>query len=496
MLSEQMLPNWLKKRAHTTPDRIAMISDEGRNVTFEQLHERVSVVAAKLAAWGIAEGDRVALLMGNKEVTVECIHALAYLGAVVIPLNTRLAKAECLFQVRDAEATFLITDDTYSTQAIAVGKEAALHVSSFSQLSQLKEGYVPIKDHFCLDEVFTIMYTSGTTGDPKGVQLTYGNHWWSAIGSALNLGLNASDRWLVCVPLFHMSGFSILMRSVIYGMGVVLHPSFDVERVHHSLCHDRISHISVVSTMIQQLLDHVDGKTCPNTLRCVLLGGGPAPTHLLERCRDKELPVYQTYGMTETASQMATLAPEDMMRKLGSAGKPLFPAELCIVKEGEQQPVGQAGEIAVRGPNVMKGYWNHPKKNREVFQEGWFYTGDIGKVDEEGFLYVLDRRKDLIISGGENIYPAQIEAIISQHPAVHDVAVVAQADKHWGQVPIAFVSLYSSVEEEELRRHCAASLASYKVPKEVRVVSEIPRNASNKIMRHLLVERLIKEEKR
>lgn len=287
-----------------------------------------------------------------------------------------------------------------------------------------------------------IIYTSGTTGRPKGAVLTYGNHFWSAVQSALNLGLHRDDRWLCCVPLFHVSGLSIVFRSVIYGIPMVLHRRFDPAAVNASIERHRVTVISVVATMLQRMLDERGPRPYPEHLRCVLLGGGPAPRPLLEACAARGIPVVQTYGMTETASQFATLAPADALRKLGSAGKPLFFNRLRIVDErGRDLPPGQVGEIAVQGPTVSPGYHRRPDATARTWREGWFHTGDLGYLDEEGYLYVADRRDDLIISGGENVYPAEVEAVLLAHPAVEEAGVVGVPDPEWGQVPVAVVRL-------------------------------------------------------
>ncbi|NCC32496.1 MAG: o-succinylbenzoate--CoA ligase, partial [Chloroflexia bacterium] len=297
------------------------------------------------------------------------------------------------------------------------------------------------------------------------------------------LGLHEADRWLAVLPLFHVGGLSILMRGAIYGMPVVLHERFEPTAVLASLVEERVTLVSLVAVMLQRLLDHDQAGVLPASVRCVLLGGGPAPRPLLEACAARDLPVAQTYGMTETASQVATLAPADALRKLGSAGQPLLPMELRV-----EAPTGEVGEICVRGPMVTPGYYNRPDATAEALRDGWLHTGDLGYLDDEGYLYVVDRRSDLIISGGENIYPAEVEATLLAHPAVAEVGVVGEPDATWGEVPVAFVVARegSTPEVNALLAHCRERLAGYKIPRRITFVNELPRTAAGKLRRNLL----------
>ncbi|PEA53793.1 o-succinylbenzoate--CoA ligase [Bacillus pseudomycoides] len=473
----ETMPNWLMQRAFLTPERTAIETKES-TYTFLQLHEKVLLCCENLAYLQVKKGTKVAVLMKNSMEMVIAIHALSYIGAVAVLLNTRLSREELLWQMEDAEVSCLLTDEEF--------EGAKVPVYLFTDLAALPKDKVTVQSEFVLEETMTIIYTSGTTGKPKGVMLTYGNHWWSAVGSSLNLGLRDDDCWLACLPFFHVGGLSLLMKNIMYGMRVLLVPKYDPDFIHEALQTRGVTMISVVSKMLTDLLERLQEDTYPPSLRCVLLGGGPAPRPLLETCVAKGIPVYQTYGMTETSSQICTLAADYMLTKVGSAGKPLFPCQLRIEQDGREASVGTAGEIVVKGPNVTSGYFKREEATRGSIYDGWLHTGDIGYLDEDGFLYVLDRRSDLIISGGENIYPAQIEEVLLAHPAVLEAGVVGVSDERWGQVPVAFVVKAEEVTAEELFAFCAEKLARYKVPQAVHFLSDLPRGASKKLLRREL----------
>lgn len=485
MQSESM-PNFLKKRAFLTPDRIAIYFNE-KTITFKELFDLSYQTAGNLQSLGVKRDQYIGVLLKNHVDTVVILFALQLLGVKAVILNNRLTTKELIWQLSDSKATALILENEFEE----LKQEVTIAAMTKEQLFTAPAETPEVQNEVHLDDVCSIMYTSGTTGNPKGVLHTYGNHWWSAVGSALNLGYTEKDRWLCSVPLFHISGYSILMKSVIYGMPIILHESFHADQAINDIKNKHVTIMSVVGTMLYRIVEALKESQLPNYFRCALLGGGPAPLPLLEACKTKEVPVFQSYGMTETASQIVTLAPEYSITKLGSAGKPLFPSQIeIILEDGNTAPPRQAGEIIVKGPNVTKGYLNRPEVIKEKFKEGWFHTGDIGYLDEEGFLYVLDRRSDLIISGGENIYPAEIESVLLAHPDVADAGVTGLNDELWGQVPAAFIVRKEGafVSEQELQQFCVANLAKYKVPKKFYFPEYLPRNAAKKLQRRKLSE--------
>nr|WP_026089399.1 MULTISPECIES: o-succinylbenzoate--CoA ligase [Bacillus] len=487
---KDVLPNWLKKRAELSPNRIA-IKMSGKELTFKELFDCSVEYASKLFEHGIQYGSRVGILQSNQLDMVITIHALMHLEAEIVLYNTRLTTKELEWQFKDSKLDWLITGDNYTQMIKDVLEDKAMLIPMAAIESMDKSDSFSIVEEFDLSKTVTIMYTSGTTGNPKGVIQTYGNHWWSAMGSMLNLGLHEKDIWLCVVPIFHISGLSILFRSVIYGITVILHEQFNEERVNRSIMEEEVTIISVVTATLNRMLVQLNNLTYPSSFRCMLLGGGPAPVSLLEECKEKNIPVFQTYGMTETSSQIVTLSPEYSLNKLGSAGKALFPAQIQIQIDDRKAAPNEVGEIMVKGPNITKGYLNREDATKSAIVNGWLKTGDMGYLDEDGFLFVVDRRSDLIISGGENIYPAEIESVLMKHPAVFEAGVTGIGDAKWGQVPVGFIVLSNkNVQVENLIEHCQSHLASYKVPKKMYIVDELPRNSSNKLLRRQLLQHL------
>ena len=412
-----ILDDWLAQRAQTSPDRIAL-TFEGLELTYEELEAAASTAARRLAARGVRREADVVLSMPAGPDYVILLHALIKLGAIVCPLDPRLGKAEHEDRL-DILRPLLVVD---STDGLA-GTEADL----------------PLLGEHDMDALQCRMMTSGTTRTPHAIGLTYGNHLWSAVGSAFNLGVDPRDRWLCCLPLFHVSGLSIVMRSVIYGTGVVIQDGFDVDRVSASLDSDGVTVVSLVATMLDRLLEANAPLDRP---RAILVGGGPVPEHMLEEAIGRGATVVQTYGLTEAASQVTTLSPEDATRKLGSAGRPLLTTHLRIADS----------EILVQGPVVSPGFCD---------DDGWLHTGDMGRIDDEGFLYVEGRMDDLIVTGGENVVPDEVEEVLRRHPGVADAAVIGRPDEDWQQAVTAVVVTAGNgeVTEDELRRHCGEALA-------------------------------------
>jgi o-succinylbenzoate---CoA ligase len=437
------LDNWLAQRSQSCPERTALVAD-GSEVTYAELEAEATWVARRLAAYGVRRGSTVAMTMHPRREQVVLVHALMKVGAVLLPLGPKLAPEE--------------------RAAAIASEEVAVDLDDAGELTQT-EADLPLLGEHDMDDLAARVMTSGSTGAPDPVGLTYGNFLWSAVASGFNIGVRPDDRWLCCLPLSHISGLGIVMRSVIYGTTAVLHDGFDAERVAGAFERDEISVVSVVA-VLTRLLEVGADLSAP---RAILVGGGPVPEGPLEEALGRGATVVQTYGLTEACSQVTTLTPADARRKLGSAGRPLLTTHLRI----------QDGEILVQGPTVAPGRSD---------ADGWLHTGDLGRIDEEGFLYVEGRMDDMIVTGGENVVPVEVEKVLLRHPEVADAAVVGREDPEWQQAVTAIVVLEdgSDVTPDDLRRHCAELLAAYKVPKRVELASALPRTPSGKLMRRAL----------
>lgn len=487
------VPEWLGRQAAARPGRLA-VSAGPLQWSFQDLDRHAGRAARQLAGLGVSAGSRVALLLRTGASFAVLTHALLRLGAVMIPLNVRLAAPEIVWQLADSNAEVLVSDARTAELATAAarGRPAlrAITIEDPPALLAVPEAAVALRDAIDLTAVQGIVYTSATGGRLKGVQLTHGNHWWSAVGSALRLGLRDDDRWLAPLPFYHVGGLATAWRSVIYGIPLLVHDAFDPRAVNDAIDSGGVTIVSVVSTMLERMLDARGPKPYPATLRCVLLGGGPAPSALMAACGARGIPVAPTYGLTEAASQVATLAPGEVPHRPGSSGQPLLPTQVAIDRNGRTAAAGEVGEIIVRGPTVMLGYAGRPDETASALRGRWLRTGDLGYLDREGYLYVVDRRDDLIVTGGENVYPAEVEAVLRQHPAIADAGVVGLPDRTWGHTVTAFVVVRSATrpEEEEVKVFCQDRLARFKVPRRVWFVDRLPRSDGGKLLRRQIRE--------
>ncbi|WP_283583439.1 o-succinylbenzoate--CoA ligase [Limosilactobacillus difficilis] len=466
--------NWLLKQARTNPDHVA-IDDGTRRLTFRQVKNRAGQIAGQLDQLKI--GSKVGLLSGNNLQAYLLAMAILASGRTIVWLNWRLSDEELARQIADSQLNLCLVSDELRRHSM---DQRSMTFSQFQRILAEPAQLVPTFDS---DQIASIMYTSGTTGQPKGVLQSFGNHFYSAISSALNLGLTKHDEWLCVAPIFHISGFSILMRSLIYGMTVRLVDKFRTPAVEEILVNEPVTIMSVVPFMLKKLLTHQQESHhhYQHAFRCMLLGGGTTERPVLEQCQKLGIPVVQCYGMTETCSQIVALSANDALTKLGSVGQPLFTTQLKL---------SQQNEVLLKTPALSPGYLNMKGKLASKMSDGWYRTGDVGHLDSDGYLYIDGRLDEMIISGGENIFPAEVEAVYQQFPTIDEIAVVGQADAEWGARPVAFVVSQHSLNSAKLIDYGRQHLAHYKVPVKFIAIDHLPKNASGKVQRYLLRQQL------
>jgi len=501
-MHNQGLGSWIHRRRVKSADQTALISGDDR-ASYAELAERVDRLANALHARGIRSGDRVAYLGENHPAFLETLFACGVLGAIFVPLNTRLAAPEITFALTDSGSRILVhaaaltdlaeraTPGTRVEQRIVV-TDAAVPVAEADVVENLEdviEGAPATHrdENVSLDDPALILYTSGTTGQPKGALLTHGNMTWNSFNVLVDYDFISSDVALMIAPMFHVASLGMgVLPTLLKGGTVVLEPKFEPGRTLRLIERHGATVISGVPTTFQLLCEHPDWVTTDiSTLQKLTCGGSAVPTRVLEAYEKRGLSFSGGYGLTETAPGATSLAPHKSREKAGSAGLPHFFTDVRIVDEtGTEVSTGQVGEIQISGPNVIREYWNRAEATAESYAAHvWFRSGDMGYIDEHGYLFISDRLKDMIISGGENIYPAEIELVISEVESVSSVAVIGIPDEKWGEVPCAVVTVRGgfTLDAGDIQAHLEGRLARYKIPKRVVIVAEMPRTASGKI---------------
>lgn len=496
--------DWLAKRARTTPDRTALIdADADVTWTYRDLDDEVERTAGRLVAAGVDAGDHVGVLARPAPAVVRLVHAVARLGGTLVPLNVRLTAGELTAQVDRGDLDLLLCDtDAASATADAVSAAdgspslLSLEASDGSPRVESEESlhaYDPTEIEPATigpDHPWLLLFTSGTTGAAKPVVLTEENLRTSALASAFRLGIDPRDRWLAPLPLYHTGGLAPHLRSTLYGTAGVLVREFDAERTISVAREYGATGLSVIPTMLRQMLDVGD---LPD-LRFILCGGAPTPPELVERCADRSVPVCPTYGTTETASQVATVRPGEAGSHPTSVGQPLAWTQITIVDEdGTALPAGEVGELVIDAPTVTPGYYDDPDATAKAMGPYGLHTGDLARVDDAGRLYVLGRADDVIVTGGENVAPAEVERALRTHPEIVDASVVGLDDEQWGQRVAALVVAEGKLSPEVIVEHCREQIAGYKRPRTVAIVDDLPRTVSGTVdraaARRLLDER-------
>lgn len=481
------LGGWITDRGRLTPERVA-IDFLDRKVTYRELDLSSGNLAAELSGRGLVGGDRVAVLAGNCPEYVAVLFACARAGLVMTPLNWRLTPHELAYQLDHSGAGVLIVSQDRLDQAA----EALALSANRPALRPLEDeappgaGDVPVADQ----DALLLIYTSGTTGKPKGAVLTHANCFWTNLSIDRLMDVTTFDVVLQVLPQFHVGGWNVQpLLAWSKGATVVLESSFEAGRALQLIESKRVTTMMGVPATYLFMAEHpAFGTTDLSSLRLAVVGGAPMPESLIRTWHDRGVALAQGYGLSEASPNVLGLPPEDVDRKVGFAGKAYPHVDVALGKQDGSLVEGPgSGELLVRGPNVFKGYWQDPGATAEALAGGWLHTGDIAERDEEGFYRIRDRVKDMYISGGENVYPAEVESVLSEHPAVVEAAVVGVPDERWGEVGVAVVALRESTSEDELIDWCRQRLARYKVPRQVRFIAALPRSGMNKVLKRDLM---------
>jgi len=504
---------WIERHAALAPERDALIEAAGvgepsRRFGYAAWNERIQRLAGWLSAQGIRPGDRVAALLGNRAATLEILFASARLGAIFLPMNTRLAPREIAFLLDDCRPKILFHESELTPRvesACARGAHTPAHRLGVGESPCRYEGLLadtpPRSELLAVDpeDPMILMYTSGTTGKPKGALLPHRKTFYNSLNAQLFFGIRHDDRVGVPVPLFHSLGLNILSLPAFYvGATVVLEARFDASLLWQRVSDERLTYLGAVPTLYRELLDALRPGADTSSLRFLFTAGAAIPVELLRAYEARGLCLKQGYGQTET-SILCCLDAQDAYRKAGSVGRPVFHGEVRVVATTElsdpparwrECAPGETGEIVARGPITMLGYWERADASAETLREGWVLTGDLARRDAEGFLTLVGRRREMFVSGGENVYPVEVENVFREHPDVVDVAVVGIPDERWGEVGRAHLVLRSGAafDAAAFEHFARESLAAFKVPKTYVVEKDLPRTVTGKVLKYRLQE--------
>jgi fatty-acyl-CoA synthase len=499
--------DWIKKWSFLQPNKRALIFEE-HPFTYQEVNLRTNQLSHFLLELGIQKGDRVSVLLYNCHQYIETFFALSKIGAILVPLNWRLAGPELEFIIKDSGSRILIFDTEFvevvaslrlnlnlsNGNYISVGSPCPDWAKDYEKCLLENPVHEPHLEVSIGDEdPHILMYTSGTTGIPKGAILSHRKTFFNALNADIFYNLTSKDIMIVSRPMFHSGGLLVEAAPVLYkGGSLILKKRFRPNEILETIQKYRVTLLELPATVYQFILLECDlSQYDLSSVRCYFTGGERVPKAMLKEYYRKGITISQIFGQTE-ASTITFLSPDDAVLKIGSVGLPVFHGEVRIVdKMGKDVSPAEVGEIIIRGPTLMSGYWNRPDLTSETIRDGWLYTGDLAKTDEEGYVYIVDREKDMYISGGENIYPAEIEKVLHSHPKIFDAGIVGVPDEKWGEVGKAFIVIKpgETMSNGEIFEFLKGKVAKYKIPKYVEFIEELPKTASGKIQKFLLKER-------
>jgi len=493
--------DWIKKWAQYSPDSIAIKSvEDGTELSYKEFYKRINRTAQLLRdTYKVEKGQRVAVLSINSIEYVVLFFAIQKLGAIMLPLNYRLAVPELSYQLEDADAQVLVFESDFqeSVSKLEFSPNSLIQFDGENGLKAVMESSEAVEEIEHLgdfEDACMILYTSGTTGRPKGAVITNKMLFWNSINTGLRLNLTQNDVSITFAPFFHTGGWNVLTTPLLHrGAKILLMNKFDADNILKLCDEEEVSILFGVPTMMDMMYrSEVFKSSSLKTVRYAIVGGEPMPLNLIDAWQDKGIPVRQGYGLTEFGPNVFSLNQEDSKRKIGSIGFPNFYISTRVVDDkGMDVAQGELGELILKGPVCMDGYWNNPKATAETIVDGWLHTGDIVRVDEEGYFYVVDRKKEMFISGAENVYPAEVEHVFRTHSAIRDIAVIGVPDEKWGESGKAFIVLESgeNISSADLIEWAKGHLAKFKIPKHYVFIDELPKSDSGKILKKLLKEK-------
>ena len=503
--------DWTEHNANIRPNKVAILdSDNQQTLTYRQLNTRANQLGSWLKVNDIKKGDRVAILMPNCPEFFEAQFACSKIGAICLPLNWRLTAPELDYILNDSTPSVVIYDEKFSelivklktTCAVPTYLEIAENKSDSPYETAISASSETLTPTPCThDDTSMIMYTSGTTGHPKGALITHGMTFYNCVNLGIPAGVSSKAIQLVVLPLFHTGGLNCYANPILHAGGqIVLMRDFDPGRA-LGLINDAeigITHFFAVPAPYQFMMQHPDFDTTDlSRIVGAGVGGAPCAETILTTWLQRGVPLVQGWGMTETSPGGTALEADDALRKIGSAGKALMHTEIKVIDDsGDEITDGGVGELLIRGPNITPGYWNNPEATKKTFTDDWLMTGDAARVDEEGFLYIVDRWKDMYISGGENVYPAEVENILYQLPEVAEAAIIGVPDERWGETGKAVLVLKQgqTLEADTVIQHCIQNLAKFKVPQTVEFIEALPRNATGKVLKRTLRDQYVSKD--
>jgi fatty-acyl-CoA synthase len=498
--------DWIRKWSSLQPRKRALIFED-RPFTYQELNLRTNQLCHLLLDLGVQKGDRISVLLYNGHPYLEIFFALSKIGAILVPLNWRLAGPELEFILKDSGTRMIIFDSEFKEvlasirphlnlsngDYISIGSPCPAWAKDYEKgLLECPVGEPHLQVTAGNEDPHMLMYTSGTTGLPKGAILSHRKTFFNALNADLFYNLTSKDIMIVTRPLFHSGGLLVEAAPVLYKGGtLILKRRFRSHEILETIQKYRVTVLEMAATVYQFMLQECDlNQYDLSSIRCYFTGGERVPKAMLKEYHRKGIAISQIFGQTE-ASTITFLSPEDAVPKMGSVGLPVFHGEVRIVdKAGKEASPGEVGEIMIKGPTLMSGYWNRPELTAETIRDGWLYTGDLARMDEEGYMYIVDREKDMYISGGENVYPSEIEKVLHTHPKIFDAGIVGIPDEKWGEVGKAFIVLKptETMGNGEVIEFLKGKVAEYKIPKAVEYIEALPKTASGKIQKFLLKE--------